>query len=145
MTEPSPSRAVLSNEDFKLIQEAVRYYIENHQDDPVCDADFATVREVVGLDVGRAQQGERGRKGNRRPDDRALPFPMNEFDFAGGEETLDEETPPQIFTAHAEVVLGVNESSRFHVFYLPDPSYSRLARMNGPTALGSLLRILSLT
>ncbi len=35
MTEPSPSRAVLSNEDFKLIQEAVRYYIENHQDDPV--------------------------------------------------------------------------------------------------------------
>ena len=33
MTEPSPSRAVLSTEDFKLIQEAVRYYVENHPDD----------------------------------------------------------------------------------------------------------------
>ena len=35
MTEPSPSRAVLSNEDFILLREAVRYFIENHQDDPV--------------------------------------------------------------------------------------------------------------
>ena len=34
MSEPARARAVLSTEDFKLLQEAVRYYIENHQDDP---------------------------------------------------------------------------------------------------------------
>jgi hypothetical protein len=35
MSQPSPARAVLSNEDFKLLQEAVRFYIEHHSDDPV--------------------------------------------------------------------------------------------------------------
>ena len=33
--EPARARAVLSTEDFKLIQEAVRFYIQQHQDDPV--------------------------------------------------------------------------------------------------------------
>jgi hypothetical protein len=34
-TEPSRARAVLSNEDFKLLQEAVVFYIKAHEDDPV--------------------------------------------------------------------------------------------------------------
>ncbi len=34
-TEPSRARAVLSNEDFKLLQEAVLFYIKAHEDDPV--------------------------------------------------------------------------------------------------------------
>ncbi len=34
MPEPARSRAVLSNEDFKLLQEAVRFYIQAHEDDP---------------------------------------------------------------------------------------------------------------
>ncbi|MEJ2410558.1 MAG: hypothetical protein P8Y48_14930 [Novosphingobium sp.] len=33
--EPARARAVLSNEDFKLLQEAVRFYLQAHQDDPV--------------------------------------------------------------------------------------------------------------
>jgi len=35
MADPAPSRAVLSSEDFKLLQEAVRFYIQHHEDDPV--------------------------------------------------------------------------------------------------------------
>lgn len=34
-TEPSRARAVLSNEDFKLLQEAVIFYIKAHEDDPI--------------------------------------------------------------------------------------------------------------
>ena len=34
MPEPARSRAVLSNEDFKLLKEAVRYYLQNNQDSP---------------------------------------------------------------------------------------------------------------
>lgn len=34
MSEPTRSRAVLSTEDFKLLQEAVRFYIQNNEDDP---------------------------------------------------------------------------------------------------------------
>ena len=34
-TEPSRARAVLSNEDFKLLQEAVMFYIKAHEDDPI--------------------------------------------------------------------------------------------------------------
>jgi hypothetical protein len=34
-TEPARARAVLSNEDFKLLQEAVVYYIKSHEDDPI--------------------------------------------------------------------------------------------------------------
>lgn len=33
--EPARSRAVLSNEDFKLLQEAVLFYMRAHEDDPV--------------------------------------------------------------------------------------------------------------
>jgi hypothetical protein len=35
MSEPARSRAVLSSEDFKLLQEAVRFYIQHHEDDPI--------------------------------------------------------------------------------------------------------------
>jgi len=35
MTEPTRSRAVLSNEDYKLLQEAVRFYIQNHEESEV--------------------------------------------------------------------------------------------------------------
>lgn len=33
--EPTRSRAVLSNEDFKLLQEAVRFYLQAHENDPI--------------------------------------------------------------------------------------------------------------
>jgi hypothetical protein len=34
-TEPARARAVLSNEDFKLLQEAVVFYLKAHEDDPI--------------------------------------------------------------------------------------------------------------
>lgn len=34
-SEPARSRAVLSNEDFKLLQEAVLFYMRAHEDDPI--------------------------------------------------------------------------------------------------------------
>ena len=34
MTEPARSRAVLSNADFKLLREAVLFYIKAHEDSP---------------------------------------------------------------------------------------------------------------
>jgi len=34
MSEPARARAVLSTADFKLIQEAVLFYLQSHQDDP---------------------------------------------------------------------------------------------------------------
>jgi len=34
-TEPARARAVLSNQDFKLLQEAVLYYMRAHEDDPI--------------------------------------------------------------------------------------------------------------
>ena len=34
MTEPTRARAVLSNEDFKLLKEAVRFYLQENQDSP---------------------------------------------------------------------------------------------------------------
>jgi hypothetical protein len=40
MTEPARSRAVLSNQDFKLLQEAVREYIQAH------DGEEATAKYV---------------------------------------------------------------------------------------------------
>jgi hypothetical protein len=33
--EPARSRAVLSSEDFKLLQEAVLFYMRAHEDDPI--------------------------------------------------------------------------------------------------------------
>jgi hypothetical protein len=32
MAEPTRARAVLSNEDFKLLKEAVRFYLQQHED-----------------------------------------------------------------------------------------------------------------
>ena len=34
MSEPVRSRAVLSTEDFKLLKEAVRFYLQNNEDSP---------------------------------------------------------------------------------------------------------------
>ena len=34
MGEPARSRAVLSTEDFKLLKEAVRFYLQNNEDSP---------------------------------------------------------------------------------------------------------------
>jgi len=34
MSEPALARAVLSNEDFKLLKEAVRFYLQNNEDSP---------------------------------------------------------------------------------------------------------------
>jgi len=34
MSEPARARAVLSNEDFKLLKEAVRFYLQHHEDAP---------------------------------------------------------------------------------------------------------------
>ncbi len=34
MPEPARARAVLSNEDFKLIREAVLFYLREHEDQP---------------------------------------------------------------------------------------------------------------
>ncbi len=34
MAEPTRSRAVLSNEDFKLLKEAVRFYLQHNGDSP---------------------------------------------------------------------------------------------------------------
>ena len=35
MSEPARARAVLSNEDFKLLQEAVLFYLKALEDDPI--------------------------------------------------------------------------------------------------------------
>jgi hypothetical protein len=35
MAEPVRTRAVLSNEDFKLLQDAVLFYLKAHEDDPI--------------------------------------------------------------------------------------------------------------
>ena len=34
MAEPARSRAVLSTEDFRLLKEAVRFYLQHHGDAP---------------------------------------------------------------------------------------------------------------
>jgi hypothetical protein len=34
MSEPQRARAVLSNEDFKLLKEAVRFYLQQNEDSP---------------------------------------------------------------------------------------------------------------
>jgi len=34
MSEPARSRAVLSTEDFKLLKEAVRFYLQHNEDAP---------------------------------------------------------------------------------------------------------------
>ena len=52
MSEPTRSRAVLSSEDFKLLQEAVRYYIQCHEDDPVT-AKYTNLFHRLGSAAGR--------------------------------------------------------------------------------------------
>ena len=52
MSEPARSRAVLSNEDFKLLQAAVRFSIENHQDDPV-SSKYSALYHRLGSAGGR--------------------------------------------------------------------------------------------
>lgn len=52
MSEPSRSRAVLSSEDFKLLQEAVRFYIQNHEDDPAT-AKYTNLFHRLGSAGGR--------------------------------------------------------------------------------------------
>lgn len=52
MNQPSPSRAVLSNEDFKLLQEAVRFYIEHHADNPV-SSKYSALYHRLGSAGGR--------------------------------------------------------------------------------------------
>ncbi|TYC93998.1 hypothetical protein [Novosphingobium sp. BW1] len=34
-TEPARARAVLSNQDFKLLQDACLFYLKAHEDDPI--------------------------------------------------------------------------------------------------------------
>ena len=52
MNLPSPSRAVLSNEDFKLLQEAVRFYIEHHADNPI-SSKYSALYHRLGSAGGR--------------------------------------------------------------------------------------------
>jgi len=52
MAEPTRSRAVLSNEDFKLLQEAVRFYIQAHPDDPV-SSKYVSLYHRLGSAFGR--------------------------------------------------------------------------------------------
>lgn len=50
--EPTRARAVLSTEDFKLLQEAVRFYIERHQDDPI-SSKYSSLYHRLGSARGR--------------------------------------------------------------------------------------------
>ena len=52
MSEPTRSRAVLSTEDFKLLQEAVRFYIQNHEDSPET-VKFTNLFHRLGTAAGR--------------------------------------------------------------------------------------------
>jgi len=52
MAEPTRSRAVLSNEDFKLLQEAVRFYIQHHEDDPI-SSKYSHLYHRLGSATGR--------------------------------------------------------------------------------------------
>lgn len=52
MAEPTRSRAVLSNEDFKLLQEAVRFYIQHHEDDPI-SSKYSNLYHRLGTAAGR--------------------------------------------------------------------------------------------
>jgi hypothetical protein len=52
MTAPQRSRAVLSNEDFKLLQEAVRFWIQNN-DEGALTAKYANLYHRLGSAAGR--------------------------------------------------------------------------------------------
>jgi hypothetical protein len=52
MSEPARARAVLSTEDFKLLQEAVRFYIQKNEDAPDA-AKFTNLYHRLGTAAGR--------------------------------------------------------------------------------------------
>ena len=52
MPEPARARAVLSNEDFKLLQEAVLFYLQQNQDKPE-SVKFSNLYHRLGSAAGR--------------------------------------------------------------------------------------------
>lgn len=52
MTEPARSRAVLSNEDFKLLREAVLHYLKVIEDKPE-SVKFSNLYHRLGSAIGR--------------------------------------------------------------------------------------------
>lgn len=52
MTEPTRSRAVLSNEDFKLLREAVLHYLKAIEDQPE-SVKFSNLYHRLGSAIGR--------------------------------------------------------------------------------------------
>jgi len=52
MSEPARSRAVLSNEDFKLLREAVLFYLKHIEDQPE-SVKFSNLYHRLGSAIGR--------------------------------------------------------------------------------------------
>jgi predicted Zn-dependent peptidase len=52
MAEPARARAVLSNEDFKLLREAVVHYIKEIEDQPE-SVKFSNLYHRLGSAIGR--------------------------------------------------------------------------------------------
>lgn len=52
MTEPARSRAVLSNEDFKLLREAVLFYLKAIEDTPE-SVKYSNLYHRLGSAIGR--------------------------------------------------------------------------------------------
>ncbi len=52
MSEPTRARAVLSTEDFKLIREAVLFYLKAHEDSPE-SIKFSNLYHRLGSAAGR--------------------------------------------------------------------------------------------
>lgn len=52
MAEPTRARAVLSNEDFKLLQEAVLFYLKHIEDKPE-SVKFSNLYHRLGSAAGR--------------------------------------------------------------------------------------------
>jgi hypothetical protein len=51
MTAPARSRAVLSNEDFRLLQEAVRFWIQNNEESQLTSK-YANLYHRLGTAAG---------------------------------------------------------------------------------------------
>ncbi len=52
MSEPTRARAVLSNEDFKLLKEAVRFYLQHHEVSPD-SSKYSNLYHRLGTAAGR--------------------------------------------------------------------------------------------
>jgi hypothetical protein len=52
MSEPARARAVLSNEDFKLLKEAVRFYLQHNEDSPE-SSKYSNLYHRLGSAAGR--------------------------------------------------------------------------------------------